>query len=71
MGFCEKIMSYINKNYSIKNTKEYQYPGEDFIMENPYYRQPAWYAIKQRRPFLDGNGYYYIYVVDPREDLTE
>ena len=39
-----------------------EFVEEDYIFENPLYKP---YAIKQKKPYLDGTGYYYTYIIDP------
>lgn len=69
MKLCQRIMSlFFKKRY----TNEDALPEEDecFEVKNPYFdhARPG-YAIREKRPFLSGKGYYSIYVIDYGNDM--
>lgn len=69
MKICQKVMSFFSRK---RYTKEDNFPEEDecFEVKNPYFdRVHPGYAIREKRPFLNGKGYYSIYVINYVNDI--
>lgn len=69
MGFCERVMSIFATKRYLRNNGGHEDPVEDeyvadYLAENPMLRLSQRYAIKEKRPYLDRDGYYNVYVVD-------